>query len=148
HSSSSYAAMPRLCFVVPTLLERQQLAYPVRFAQRPQTLEDRQGARQIDTRLCYVALLLVEPTVAGVGESQFILGPDLLQNSHAALEMGCSQRGLALGRVAGQGDLSQEPMGRGQDEPHPMLLRGGEERFEGLPGAAVLTGEPVGFTEP
>src|SRR5437763_16252262 len=41
-----------------TFVERQQLAYPVRFAQRPQTLEDRQGTRQKGMCLRYVALLL------------------------------------------------------------------------------------------
>src|SRR5438132_9349440 len=87
------------------LLKRQELAYPVRFAQRPQTLEDRQGARQIGTRLRYVSLLLMEPAVAGVGERQFVLGPDLLQHSNAALEMECSQWCLALGRVGLHGDL-------------------------------------------
>src|SRR5262249_51231389 len=34
-------------------------------------------------------------------------------------------------------------MGRGQDKPHPMLLSRIEERLEDLPGAVVLTGEPV-----
>ena len=69
------------------LLKRQELAYPIWFAQRPQTLEGRQGTRQIGTRLRQVSLLLVEPAVTGVGERQFVLGPDLLQNSSAVLEM-------------------------------------------------------------
>jgi hypothetical protein len=140
-------AIPSLRFVAHALLECQELACPVRFAQRLQMLEDRQGARQIGTRLRYVSSLLMELAVAGVGERQFVLGSDLLQYNNAALEMGRGQGCLALGRVGRQGNLPQETVGRGKDKLHPVLLSGGEEPFEGLPSAVVRFSQPVPFTK-
>src|SRR5262249_61366654 len=48
-----------------------------------------------------------------------------------------------VGVVGCQGDCPQETESQSKDEPHPLLLSGVEECCEGLPGAIVLTGEPV-----
>ncbi len=51
-------------------------------------LEDRQGSGQVCTGLRDVALLLIQPAIAGVSERQLVLGADLLESGDTYLEVG------------------------------------------------------------